>query len=142
MRILCCIVSVVIVSGSVAWAGGSYAPVRIESLEISGSSYTLVVAPTELAKDDRYVGGCTLFTIRGTYRWLNGAFLNQPGILSEEQHLVALNYLKSAFKSGDVVSLGAMGQGFMPIDAGNPCIVRSRALRLQGRVVFSFHNAV
>lgn len=146
MKRVACIAWLAAIVSSGAGAGGSDAAVMIESLKISGASYTLVVVPTELRKDDPYIGKCTRFTVHGTYGYLKGAFLNQPEILSKEQHLAALEYLQSAFEKHAGVNLGWMGSGFMPLDVNEPCIVRSRALLLMedshGRVVISFHNAI
>src|SRR5262245_60410258 len=113
---------------SLAHAGGSSAPVTIESLKITGTTYTLVVVPTAAAKDDGYLGNCPRFTVHGLYWYLDGAFLKQPPMLSREQHLAALAYLQSAFEQHQTVNLGWIGSGFKPIDAGEPCVVQSRAL--------------
>jgi hypothetical protein len=141
-----CIAWFAAVVSSGAWAGGSDAPVTIESLEVNGANYTLVVVPTELAKDDPYIGRCARFTVLGTYRYLKGAFLSQPEILSKKQHLAALEYLQNAFEKRLGVNLGWMGSGFTPIDDNEPCVVLSRALLLvedgRGRAVISFHNAI
>jgi hypothetical protein len=134
------------VTSSVAWGGGSGVPVTVESLSVSGTSYTLVVVRAELGKDDPYMGRCARFTVLGTYWYLNGAFLNQPEILSRKLHLAALDYLQNALEKRLTVNLGWMGSGFMPIDASEPCVVRSRALLLMedegDRAVISFHNAI
>lgn len=131
---------------SLAQAGGSAAPVTIESLKITGTTYTLVVVPTAAVKDDPYLGSCPRFTVHGLYWYLDGAFLKQPKMLSREQHLAALAYLQEAFEKRQTVNLGWMGSGFMPIDAGKPCVVQSRALLFvndeQGPAVLSFHNAI
>ena len=131
---------------SLAQAGGSAAPVTIESLKITGTTYTLVVVPTPANVDDP-MHSCTKFTVHGLYWYLDGAFLNQPKVLSREQHLAALAYLKEAFENRRVVNFGRMGSGFKPIDASNPCVVQSRALLPEddltlGRAVLSFHNAI
>jgi hypothetical protein len=98
MKRAACIAWFAAVVSSGAWAGGSDAPVTIESLKVNGANYTLVVVPTELAKDDPYIGRCARFTVHGTYRYLKGAFLSQPEILSKKQHLAALEYLLNAFE--------------------------------------------
>lgn len=130
---------------SLAWAGGSSAPVTIESLKITGTTYTLVVVPTEPG-DDAYMGHCTRFTVHGLYWYLNGAFLKQPEMLSRERHLAALAHLRDSFENHRVVNLGGIGSGFEPLDPGEPCVVLSRALFLwedeRGRDVLSFHNAI
>lgn len=137
---------IAILVSSLANAGGSFAPVTIESLKITGTTYTLVVVPTAEAKDDEYMGSCPRFTVHGLYWYLDGAFLKQPAMLSREQHLAALEHLQNAFEQHQTVNLGWMGSGFKPIDASNPCVVQSRALLFvddeQGRAVLSFHNAI
>jgi hypothetical protein len=146
MKNVTCIACLAAIASSFAWAGGSDVPVAIESLKVSGTSYTLVVVPSELSKHDPYMGTCARFTVHGTYGHLNGAFLNQPEILSRKQHLAALDYLRNTLEKRVPVNLGWMGSGFMPIDASEPCVVRSRALLLmedtRGTAVISFHNAI
>ena len=127
---------------SLAHGGGSAAPVTIESLKITGTTYTLVVVPTAGVKDDPYLGSCLRFTVHGLYWFLNGAFLKQPEMLSREQHLAALVYLQDAFEKHRVVNFGGVGSGFEPIDARQPCVVQSRALLLVEDDVMSFHNAI
>lgn len=131
---------------SLAQAGGSATPVTIESLKITGTTYTLVVVPAPEKRDD-YMGSCTRFTVHGLYWYLDGAFLKQPKELSREGHLAALAYLQEAFEKRRVVNFGWMGSGFKPVDASKPCVVRSRALLLEdattvGRAVLSFHDAI
>jgi hypothetical protein len=130
---------------SLAQAGGSATPVTIESLKVTGTTYTLVVVPVTANKDDPYMGNCARFTVHGLYWFLDGA-LRQPEMLSRAQHLVALNYLQDAFEKHRVVNLGGMGTGFKPIDASQPCVVQSRALLLMEeddvQYVVSFHNAI
>lgn len=130
---------------SLAQAGGSAAPVTIETLKITGTTYTLVVAPTPEKRDD-YMGSCTRFTVHGLYWYLDGAFLRQPQSLSREQHLAALAYLQEAYEKHREVNFGWMGSGFKPIDANKPCVVQSRALSveetLHGRAVMSYHDAI
>jgi hypothetical protein len=109
---------------SLAQAGGSFTPVTIESLKITGTTYTIVVVPAAGNGDD-YMGACTRFTVHGLYWYLDGAFLNQPKELSREQHLAALAYLQDAFEKHRVVNFGGMGSGFEPIDAAQPCVVKS-----------------
>jgi hypothetical protein len=129
------------VLASIAYAGGSAAPVRIESLKITGTTYTLAVVPVE-RDDDPYMGTCERFTVHGLYWYLIGAFLKQPQMLSRERHLAALAYLQEAFEQQRVVKFGGMGSGFEPIDTSNPCVVQSRALLLMEDDVMSFHNAI
>jgi hypothetical protein len=42
-----------------------------------------------------------------------------------------LAYLQDAFEKHRVVNFGGMGSGFEPIDAAQPCVVKSRALLLE-----------
>jgi hypothetical protein len=131
---------------SLAQAGGSAEPVTIESLKITGTTYTLVVVPTPANADD-YMGSCSRFTVHGLYWYLDGAFLHQPKYLSREGHLAALAYLQEALEKRRIVNFGWMGSGLKPIDASKPCVVQSRALLLEdertvGRAVLSFHNAI
>ena len=140
---------IVWIAALVSWlaqAGGSAAPVTIESLKITGTTYTLVVVPVQSGEDDTYMGTCTRFTVHGLYWFLDGAFLKQPEMLSREGHLAALSYLQDSFEKRRVVNFGGFGSGFEPIVASKPCVVLSRALFLRddgkGRSVFSFHNAI
>ena len=98
-----------VLASSTVWAGGSDAPVAIESLKVRGVSYTLVVAPAASGKDDPYMGNCARFTVHGTYRYLTGAFLNQPEVLSRDNHLAALAYLQDALRNRKTVNLGWVG---------------------------------
>jgi hypothetical protein len=129
-----------------AHAGGSAAQVRVESLSAEGTSYTLVVQPTANAENDPYMGGCTHFTVRGTYTYLNGALFKQPPTLSKELHMQALDFLAAAAQEHTVIRLGWVGTGFVAPDPRNRCVVASRALRLvtdlHGAAVYSFYNAL
>jgi hypothetical protein len=113
-------------------------------LDVNGVDYTLQVVPENNTPPDPYMGTCAKFEVRGTYRRLKGAYLRQDPLLSREEHLKALEYLRRAFEAKRPVVLGWMGTGFEPVDAAKPCIVRSRALLLMtdehGTHVVSFHD--
>jgi hypothetical protein len=61
-------------------------------------------------------------------------------------HREALEFLQQAFISGQKFDLASLGTGFVPVDTGKPCVVKSRALRLvkddAGTHVQSYHDAV
>jgi hypothetical protein len=128
-----------------AEAGGSSGLVRIDRLVADGVNYTLVVTPDKSAQSDPYLGGCDSFEVRGTYRWLRGTFLRQEPPLSRRGHLEALGYLRNAFETRSPIELGWIGNGFVPLDSADPCVVRSRALWLntgqRGTSVVSFHDS-
>jgi len=132
-----------------ATAGGSYESVEIKSLRITDrTDYELVVAPLRRPEPgayvDPYMGGCTVFTVRGTYSRLHSIQL--PSDVTREGHLAALAHLTEAHSKGRVVNLGWVGRGFVPAQPGTPCVVRSRALHLLTErgvtSVVSFHDAI
>jgi len=120
-------------------------PVSITRFDHSGNDYTLVVHPTATDPPDPYMGTCERFEVRGTYGLLRGAGKNDAE-LSRPGHREALEFLQHAFIAGEVVELGWVGTGFVPVDPGKPCVVKSRALRLvkdESRTrVISYHDAV
>ena len=85
------------------------------------------------------------FEVRGTYGLLHGARRNDEW-LSRKVHREALEFLQQAFLSGQTFDLGWVGTGFVPVEAGKPCVVKSRALRLvkddRGTHVLSYHEAL
>jgi hypothetical protein len=125
-------------------AGGSGERVSIERLDVDGVEYTLLVAPEKSEPPDAYMGACAHFEVRGSYQRLRGAYFRQHPLLSRNEHIKALEYLRRAFETKQSVYLVWMGTGFVPIDPGSPCVVRSRALRLltdeRGTYVVSFHD--
>jgi hypothetical protein len=126
-------------------ADESGVPVTITRFDHSGNDYTLVVHPAATDSPDPYMGACERFEVRGTYGLLRGASRNEAW-LSRQVHREALEFLQQAFISGQPFALGWLGTGFVPVDAGRPCIVKSRALRLlkddQGARVLSYHDAI
>jgi hypothetical protein len=106
------------------------------------------VAPLKRAVPDEYVdpymGRCSLFTVRGTYSWLHSSQF--PSHVTRESHLAALAYLSKAHAKAEVVNLGWMGTGFVPVQSATPCVVRSRALHLfterDVTSVVSYHDAI
>ena len=132
-----------------ATAGGSYESVKIKSFRITNATdYELVVAPLKRPDSgghlDPYMGHCTVFTVRGTYSWLHSTQF--PAHVTREAHLAALAYLSEAHAKGQVVNLGWMGTGFVPVQSDTPCLVRSRALHLfterEVTSVVSYHDAI
>jgi hypothetical protein len=91
---------------------------------------------------DPYMGGCTTFTVHGTY----SRRVRFPAFVSREGHLAALAYLKQAHAVNVPVHLGWMGKGFAPVDSGAPCTYRSMGLHLhteQGiEAVISYHDPI
>ncbi len=91
------------------------------------------------------MGSCERFEVRGTYRSLRGWAKGQQAGLSRQGHREALQFLQQAFIAGKVIDLGWVGTGFVPVDAGKPCIVKSLALQLLkddlGDHVLSYHDA-
>jgi hypothetical protein len=132
---------------SAASAGGSWEWVTIESFKIFNSTdYELVVVPTPEHKGykDPYMANCPRFIMKGTYSWLHS--WRFPDAVKRKKHKAALAYLQQALNANNAVLLGWMGTGFVPIDPGNKCVVRSRALQLliedEVTAVISYHNAV
>jgi hypothetical protein len=119
--------------------------VTIARFDHSGNDYTLVVHPAATDPPDPYMGTCERFEVRGTYGLLRGAAKNDAE-LSRPGHREALEFLQHAFIAGQVIELGWVGTGFVPVDSGNPCVVKSRALRLvkdeNHARVLSYHDAV
>jgi hypothetical protein len=146
-RLLGALILVLICSS--ALAGGSYERVQVKSIRITnGTDYELVVAP--LARSDPhgyvdpYMGRCTVFTVRGTYSRLQS--IQFPSHVTRDGHLAALAYLLEAHAKRQVVNLGWMGTGFVPVQSNMPCVVRSRALHLfterEVTSVVSYHDAI
>jgi hypothetical protein len=128
-------------------ADESGVPVSIARFDHSGNDYTLVVHPVKTdppAAEDPYIGTCDRFEIRGTYGLLRGARKNDAE-LSRPAHKEVMEFLQQAFISGQTFTLGSVGTGFVPVEAGKPCVVKSRALRLvkddSGAHVLSYHDA-
>ena len=144
---LCVCFLMVLFVPCVAWAGGSFEPVWIESfISRNEIDYELVVSPASDPKSrrwvDPYLGRCTTFTVHGTYASVN----NFPSFVTRLGHLSALVYLRSSFQEGRTINFGWLGNGFMPVDPKQPCVVRSRALHLwqdrERTAVLSLHDAV
>jgi hypothetical protein len=134
---------------SSATAGGSYEAVNITTFRVtSGTDYELVVEPLKRQDSggyvDPYMGRCAVFTVRGTYSWVHS--IRFPSHVTREGHLAALAYLSEAHAKRQVVNLGWMGSGFVPVESGTPCVVRSRALHLfterEVTSVVSYHDAI
>ena len=134
---------------SSAPAGGSYESVEVKSIRITnGTDYELIVAP--LVRSDRdgyvdpYMGRCPVFTVHGTYSRLQA--IQFPSHVTRDSHLAALAYLSNAHSKRQVVKLGWMGTGFVPVQSNTPCVVRSRALHLftehEVTSVVSYHDAI
>jgi hypothetical protein len=130
-----------------AGADGSYEPVQINRLSITnGTEYELVVTPLKVKGRkgdlDPYMGQCWTFTVRGAY----SRQTKFPSFVTRDGHLAALAYLRQAHAANRPVNLGWMGTGFVPVDSGVPCTVRSMALHLhteQGiQAVISYHDAL
>jgi len=119
--------------------------VTITRFDHAGNDYTLVVHPTATDPPDPYMGACERFEVRGTYGLLRGTGKNDAE-LSRAGHREALEFLQHAFIAGQVVELGWVGTGFVPVDPDKPCVVKSRALRLvkdEGHTrVMSYHDAI
>jgi hypothetical protein len=123
----------------------STVPVKVVRFDRDGDRYTLVVHPARTNPPDPYMGTCERFEVRGMFGDLRGTDGdNEPG-LTKAGHREAMKFLQEAFVSGQVVDLGWMGTGFVPVEPGNPCIVKSRALQLVqdglGAHVLSYHDA-
>jgi len=120
-------------------------PVTITRFDHSGLDYTLVVQPARMDPPDPYIGTCERFEIRGTYGLLKGA-KRMESWLSRQAHRDTLEFLQQAFLAGTSFDLGWVGAGFIPVEAGKPCVVKSRALRMvkddAGTHVLSYHDAV
>jgi hypothetical protein len=134
-----------------AVAGGSSDLVRVLGLSIyEDTSYVLIVAPVRSLTNERatdpYFGNCERFKVHGTFSRLKGAWPWSSTLLSRHMHLEALAYLDDAQRNRQVVQFGWMGNGFVAIEEGDPCVVRSRGLRLfddHGKIaVLSFHDVV
>jgi len=123
-----------------AAAGGSWEPVRVLKLSRSGeTAYTLIVEPSP--NNDPYLKGCRRFEVRGALSRLEGEWpFGRPRGPSKKEHLAALKYLQSSEHTGKFVNFGSVGEGFRIIDPKQPCIFRSRGLRIiDGAVVSYFH---
>jgi len=133
--------------GSVAFAGGSWESVKVESLTLLNSTdYELVVVPEQSRSEykDPYMGNCARFIVKGSYSWLHSWRFRED--VTRENHKAALAYIQQAQTTRMPILLGWMGTGFVATDPTNQCVVRSRALQLlteQGQTaVISYHNAV
>jgi hypothetical protein len=131
--------------GTAARADETGVPVTITRFDHSGLDYTLVVTPAKTDPPDPYMGACDRFEVRGTYGLLRGA-KRMESWLSRQVHRDTLEFLQHAFISGVAFDLGWVGTGFIPVEEGKPCVVKSRALRLvkddAGTHVLSYHDAV
>lgn len=129
-----------------AMAGGSWERVLVNEIITNGVDYTLVVTPSDSANTDPYLGRCRRFEVRGTYRWLKGTLFHQAAGLTRADHLRALEFLRDAHETKQLIDLGWIGVGFVAIDPAEPCVVRSRALQLLrdegGAHVVSYHDLV
>jgi hypothetical protein len=146
-RLLGALIAAVVYGTTIA--GGSYEPVEIKSIRIANETdYELVVAPLKRPSSagylDPYMGQCPLFTVQGTYSRLHS--IQFPSFVTRDAHLAALAHLSEAHANGRIVNLGWMGGGFVPMQAGTPCVVRSRALHLfterEVTSVVSYHDAI
>lgn len=144
---VCVLLAYSLLGSEPAIAGGSGERVSIERLDVHGDNYTLVVIPDRSDVPDVYMGACAHFEVRGTYRRLKGDYIfwNRRAGVGRDEHRRALAYLKHAFATKQPVYLGWVGVGFVPVDASNPCIVRSRALSLMSDPndrtwITSFHD--
>tara|TARA_B100001989_G_C24529931_1_gene461005 strand:- start:1417 stop:1863 length:447 start_codon:yes stop_codon:yes gene_type:complete len=123
-------------------AGGSVEVVKIKSFERIGStSYVLVIIPSADTKDF-YMKGCSEFTVKGSFPWIN--FFNPNPHLTKDSHIAALDFIAERFNSeGQILNLGAMGRGFERIEAEKPCVVKSKALDYrEGLGVMSYYHPV
>jgi len=136
---------------SQAIAGGSSNSVRVLGLSIfGGTNYVLIVAPVRDPMSERlpdpYFGTCDRFEVHGTFSRLRGAWPWTATLLTRQTHIDALAYLGDAQRTGNVVELGWMGHGFVAVEKSNPCVVRSRGLRIfddHGKTaIMSFHDVV
>jgi hypothetical protein len=121
----------------------STVPVKVMRFDRDGDRYTLVVYPAHTNPPDPYMGTCDRFEVRGIFGDLRGGD-GEPG-LTKAAHREAMKFLQDAFVSGQMIDLGWMGTGFVPVEPGKPCVVKSRALRLVqdglGAHVLSYHDA-
>jgi len=120
-------------------------PVKVMRFDRDGDRYTLVVRPARTDPPDPYMGTCERFEVRGMFGDLRGGDGSSDPGLTKAGHREAMKFLNEAFVSGQMVDLGWMGTGFVPVEPGNPCIVKSRALQLVqdglGAHVLSYHDA-
>ena len=123
----------------------STVPVKVVRFDRDGDRYTLVVRPARTNPPDPYMGTCERFEVRGMFGELRGADGDTEPGLTKAAHREAMKFLNEAFVSGQVIDLGWMGTGFVPVEASNPCVVKSRALKLVqdglGSHVLSYHDA-
>jgi hypothetical protein len=120
-------------------------PVKIVRFDSLGDHYTLVVYPARTNPPDPFMGTCERFEVRGVFGSLRGSNGNtEPGV-SKSAHRDAIQFLNEAFTAGRMVDLGWVGRGFVPVDEGKPCVVKSRALVVVkdglGTHVLSYHDA-
>ena len=120
-------------------------PVKIVRFDYQGNNYTLVVHPAKTNPPALYRGICERFEVRGSYGSLRGSSRDQEPGLSKSAHREAIQFLHDAFVAGQIIDLGWVGTGFVPVEAGEPCVVKSRALQLVkdelGTHVLSYHDA-
>lgn len=134
-----------LLSVTVARAGGSGDLVTIEKLTVNDSDYELVVVPSPSAAEYKnpYMGECARFTVKGGYDRLHAWRL--PEQVTRESHMEAIAYMQQAYAAKKPFTLGWMGAGFVPIGS-DKCVVRSRALQMwrheSGPAVVSYHNEV
>jgi hypothetical protein len=123
----------------------STVPVKIVRFDTQGDHYTLVVYPARTNPPDPFMGTCDRFEVRGVWGSLRGSKGDDEPGLSKPGHFEAMQFLRDAFVAGQMVDLGWVGTGFIPVDSGKPCIVKSRALQLVkdglGAHVLSYHDA-
>ncbi len=118
--------TVVLMAPHLSIAGGSSEVVSVKSLSLyNETEFVLVVAPrpNEYGYEDPYMSGCHVFTVLG-------AFENPQERLTKEGHLAALALLAKAKRDDVPVHLGWMGTGFVKVNDDEPCVVRSRGLRI------------
>jgi hypothetical protein len=127
---------------SPAFAGGDDDPVRVVSLRmLSETDYILVVEP-QVVKYPA-LPKCHRLEVQGTFERLEGAipFIYKGGP-SKKDHSEALQYLRQFVGTNRFVGFGWMGDGLRSVDDKNPCVVKSRALKIYDGAVLSFFHVV
>ena len=100
-------------------------PVMIESLEVSGIDYTLIVTPSDRSNWEEWgkLDGCKRLTFRGTYQEV--ADVRE---LTLDAHRTALDYLRKAFEERRPVKIRRMQTS--ALEGNLRCEYRSHALLL------------
>jgi hypothetical protein len=143
-----------------ASAGGSWEAVKIARFtSTNATDYVLVVelvprGPTEVQWQDPMFRGCTRLVVHGTFgalrakgrfAWFQDTFSPpKHADLTKAKHLEAISYLQRAVEEHQIINLGYIGTGFVPVDAEQPCVVASRALEIYNdrgsTAIVSYHN--